>query len=173
MASRPVREHRPVSIMNEHSTRVSPEHFCQRHFLRRRGTTRHVPTSSSCVRVLPCRLRLTPQFSGRTPPCDARRERIMKWRARAVAATPCHGPLQLLVRRLARGSFAKHDLRGGTTHCNRLPQCRHWFVYGIPIETNHPSFNAKGFLQTGQRHAYDTTALSAAIAKQATTPALI
>jgi hypothetical protein len=29
MTSRPAREHRPVSIMNEHSTRVSPEHFCQ------------------------------------------------------------------------------------------------------------------------------------------------
>jgi len=43
--------------------------------------------------------RLTPQFSGRALPCDARRERIMKWRARAVATTPFHGPLQLLVRR--------------------------------------------------------------------------
>jgi hypothetical protein len=27
----------------------------------------------------------------------------MKWRARAVAATPYHGPLQLLVSRLAQG----------------------------------------------------------------------
>jgi hypothetical protein len=43
--------------------------------------------------------RITPQFSGRATPCDARRERIMQWRARAVAATTCHGPLQLLVRR--------------------------------------------------------------------------
>src|SRR5688572_22665764 len=43
--------------------------------------------------------RLTPQFSGRTLPCEARHERIMKWRARAVAAPTCHGPLQLLVRR--------------------------------------------------------------------------
>jgi hypothetical protein len=43
---------------------------------------------------------LMPQFSGRALPCEARRERIMKWRARAVAATPCHGPLQLPVMRL-------------------------------------------------------------------------
>jgi hypothetical protein len=43
--------------------------------------------------------RLTPQFSGRALKCDARRERIMKWRARAVAAPSCHGPLQLLVSR--------------------------------------------------------------------------
>src|SRR5262245_8428932 len=46
--------------------------------------------------------RLTPQFSGRAMPCDSRRERIMKWRARAAAATTYHGPLQLLVRRHAR-----------------------------------------------------------------------
>jgi hypothetical protein len=39
--------------------------------------------------------RLTPQFSGRALRPAERRERIMKWRARAVAATPCHGPLQL------------------------------------------------------------------------------
>src|SRR5688572_1290434 len=45
--------------------------------------------------------RLTPQFSGRALPFEARRERIMKWRARAVAAPTYHGPLQLLVRRLA------------------------------------------------------------------------
>jgi hypothetical protein len=44
-----------------------------------------------------------PQFSGRALTCDARRERIMKWSARADAAMPCHGPLQLLVRRLAQG----------------------------------------------------------------------
>jgi hypothetical protein len=37
--------------------------------------------------------RLTPQFGGRALPRDARRERIMKWRARAVAATTCHDPL--------------------------------------------------------------------------------
>jgi hypothetical protein len=47
----------------------------------------------------PSTRRITPQFSGRALPCEARCERIMKWRARAVAATPCHGPLQLLVRR--------------------------------------------------------------------------
>jgi len=46
--------------------------------------------------------RITPQFSGRTLPFDARRERIMKWSARDDAAMPYHGPLQLLVRRLAR-----------------------------------------------------------------------
>src|SRR5262245_6819058 len=46
-------------------------------------------------------MRLTPQFSGRAIKFPARRERIVKWRARAVAATPCHGPLQLLVRRHA------------------------------------------------------------------------
>jgi len=45
--------------------------------------------------------RITPQFSGRVTPCEARRERILKWRARAVAATPC--PLQLLVRRRQAG----------------------------------------------------------------------
>ena len=28
----------------------------------------------------------------------------MKWSARDVAAMPCHGPLQLLVRRMAHGS---------------------------------------------------------------------
>jgi hypothetical protein len=44
-------------------------------------------------------IRLTPQFSGRALPCDARCERIMKWRARGVAAIPYDGPLQLLVRR--------------------------------------------------------------------------
>ena len=31
--------------------------------------------------------RLTPQFSGRALPREARRERIMKWRARAVAVS--------------------------------------------------------------------------------------
>ena len=41
----------------------------------------------------------TPQFSGRALPWEARHERIMKLSARAVAATPCHGPLQLLVSR--------------------------------------------------------------------------
>jgi hypothetical protein len=45
--------------------------------------------------------RLTPQFSGRMLPSEARRERIMKWRARGVAAMPFDGPLQLLVRRHA------------------------------------------------------------------------
>lgn len=35
---------------------------------------------------------ITPQFSGRTRPREARRERIMKWRAHAVAATTYHGP---------------------------------------------------------------------------------
>jgi hypothetical protein len=43
--------------------------------------------------------RITPQFSGRALPCDARHARIMKWSARGVAAMPFHGPLQLLVRR--------------------------------------------------------------------------
>jgi hypothetical protein len=47
----------------------------------------------------PIFIRITPQFSGRTLPCEARRERIMQWRARAVAATTYHGPLQLLVMR--------------------------------------------------------------------------
>src|SRR5688572_19487828 len=46
--------------------------------------------------------RLTPQFSGPTLSCDARRERIMKWRARAAHVLGHHGPLQLLVRRLAQ-----------------------------------------------------------------------
>jgi len=49
--------------------------------------------------------RLTPQFSGRALPHEARRERIMKWSARVVAATPYHGPPQLLVRRLERRLF--------------------------------------------------------------------
>ena len=40
---------------------------------------------------------LTPQFGGRALAIEARRESIMKWRARAVAATMCYGPLQLLV----------------------------------------------------------------------------
>jgi hypothetical protein len=53
-------------------------------------------STSSFVRALSSRSRLTPQFSGRALPCEARRERIMKWRARGVAAMPCHGPLQLL-----------------------------------------------------------------------------
>src|SRR5262245_27049069 len=49
--------------------------------------------------------RLTPQFSGRALPYQARRERGMQWRARAVAAPTCHGPLQLRVRhRRARGN---------------------------------------------------------------------
>jgi len=51
--------------------------------------------------------RLTPQFSGRALPCEARRERIMKWRARAVAATPYHGPLQLLVMRHTHADACK------------------------------------------------------------------
>ncbi len=52
--------------------------------------------------------RLTPQFSGRALLCEARRERIIKWRARAVAATPCHGPLQLLViRQAAQSNFRR------------------------------------------------------------------
>jgi hypothetical protein len=46
------------------------------------------------------RMRIAPQFSGRALPCDARRERIMKWSARGVAALPNDGPLQLFVRRL-------------------------------------------------------------------------
>jgi hypothetical protein len=49
--------------------------------------------------------RLTPQFSGRALAFAARRERTMKWRARAVAAMPYHGPLQLLVMRLR---YAEH-----------------------------------------------------------------
>src|SRR5687767_3289915 len=53
--------------------------------------------------------RLTPQFSGRALPCEARREPIMKWRARAVAAPTYHGPLQLLVRR--HGVGAQHVRR--------------------------------------------------------------
>jgi hypothetical protein len=53
---------------------------------------------------LPCRI--TPQFSGRALPYDARRERRMKWRARAVAAPTGHGPLQLLVSRWHHAAFA-------------------------------------------------------------------
>ena len=65
----------------------------------------NTPRSSAVMNSLTrFTVRLTPQFSGRTLPCEARRERIMKWRARAVAATPYHGPLQLLVmRRPVRG----------------------------------------------------------------------
>ena len=51
-------------------------------------------------------LRITPQFSGRALPCEARRERIMKWSARGVAAMRCDGPLQLLVRRLTQRLLA-------------------------------------------------------------------
>jgi hypothetical protein len=47
----------------------------------------------------------TPQFSGRALTFDARRQRIMQWRARGVAAVPRHGPLQLLVRRWHDASF--------------------------------------------------------------------
>src|SRR5690606_21835057 len=43
---------------------------------------------------------ITLQFSGGVMPRDARRERIMKWRARGVAARRYHRPLQLLVRHL-------------------------------------------------------------------------
>src|SRR5262245_52516321 len=39
----------------------------------------------------PSKGRLTPQFSGRARPGEARRERILKWRARNLAATPYHG----------------------------------------------------------------------------------
>ena len=56
---------------------------------------------------------LTLQFSGRALPCDARRERIMKWSARDVATILDHGPLQLLVRRHVRhknGPLTKHRL---------------------------------------------------------------
>jgi hypothetical protein len=41
----------------------------------------------------------TPQFSGRTLHCPARRRRIMKCRACGTHAMPRHGPLQLLGRR--------------------------------------------------------------------------
>jgi len=41
--------------------------------------------------------RLTPQFSGRALPCEARRTCIMKWRTCSAPAPTCHGPLQLLV----------------------------------------------------------------------------
>jgi hypothetical protein len=40
----------------------------------------------------------TPQFSGRTLPFGAHRERIMKWSARGVAAPTYDGPLQLNIR---------------------------------------------------------------------------
>ena len=68
--------------------------------------------------------RMTPQFSGRALPCDARRERIMKWRARAVAAPPCNGPLQLLVRRLAQRSYSPRRIRE-TRNDNKRPQARY------------------------------------------------
>jgi hypothetical protein len=42
---------------------------------------------------------ITPQFSGRALPVEARRACIMKWSTRGVAATTYHGPLQLLVMR--------------------------------------------------------------------------
>src|SRR5688572_1992799 len=48
--------------------------------------------------------RITPQFSGRTPPCEARSKRIMKWRACCAPAPTYHGPLELLVRRQTRCS---------------------------------------------------------------------
>src|SRR5262245_15769264 len=70
------------------------------------------------MRTQPCvahrRCRLTPQFSGRALPREARHERIMKWSARAVAATPCHGPLQLLVRRLAQHAHSVGGLQRST-----------------------------------------------------------
>jgi hypothetical protein len=59
-----------------------------------------------------------PQFSGRALPSDARRERMMKWRARDVAAMPCHGPLQLSCARLpdervsSRVKYRKHNHPG-------------------------------------------------------------
>ena len=59
-------------------------------------------TSWRTLRRMVTESHLTPQFSGRVLPSDARRERIMKWSARGVAAMPCDGPLQLLVRRLAQ-----------------------------------------------------------------------
>jgi hypothetical protein len=43
--------------------------------------------------------RITPQFSGRALPFEARRACIMKWSTRGVAAMPYDGPLQLLVSR--------------------------------------------------------------------------
>src|SRR6185503_15291179 len=49
-----------------------------------------------------CSCRLTPQFSGRALRGPARRVCTMKWRTCAAPATPYHGPLQLLVRRLPR-----------------------------------------------------------------------
>ena len=35
---------------------------------------------------------MTPQLSGREVPCEARRERIMQWSARAFAAKPQNAP---------------------------------------------------------------------------------
>lgn len=78
-----------------------------------RGGRRTVPMRrpSPSARGLPSRTtrittvasgRLTPQFSGRALPLEARHGRIVKWGARAAAAAPCHGPLQLLVRHLRR-----------------------------------------------------------------------
>src|SRR6187431_965231 len=58
--------------------------------------------------------RITPQFSGRALPCEARRERIMKWRARAVAATPYHGPLQLLVMRWHHASSRPRNVHSSS-----------------------------------------------------------
>jgi hypothetical protein len=41
-------------------------------------------------------------FSGGALPCEARRDRIMKWHACGAPATPYHRPLQPIVMRLAQ-----------------------------------------------------------------------
>src|SRR6185503_3401489 len=79
--------------------------FCIHSLPRRRCVARRAPTCHQKKQryrqkdASRAASRITPQFSGGALPCEARRERIMKWRARAVAATTCHGPLQLLVMR--------------------------------------------------------------------------
>lgn len=78
----------PVRVMHVH---VEPR------FLAREEKEPESTLAEDCrAQELPFR-HLTSQFSGRTLPCEARRERIMKWSARGVATLPCHGPLQLLV----------------------------------------------------------------------------
>jgi hypothetical protein len=62
------------------------------------------------------------QFSDRTLPCEARRERIMKWRARAVAAMPFGGPLQLLVSEaLDYASLALASISHSPAHGDFVP----------------------------------------------------
>ena len=50
------------------------------------------------------------QFSGRALPCDARRERTMRYSAGGVLALPYHGPLHLLVMRHAHYRYRASDM---------------------------------------------------------------